>query len=139
MSWAARAVLCFVAVFAVVGVGGQSRSAFAAEREPFSNERFEELKADGTPFLVVFYAPWCSTCRRQEQILTSLRKEAEFSKVRELGVNWDEGVEHRAPFSISRRSTIVAFRGPTEVGRIVASTKEGEIRELLKRAVAEGS
>ncbi len=47
--------------------------AWGLESEPFSNERFAELQADGELVLIDIFAPWCPTCARQHEVLKAYR------------------------------------------------------------------
>lgn len=39
--------------------------------QPFSPERYEELRADGTPFFINFTAAWCTICQVNERLTFS--------------------------------------------------------------------
>ena len=73
-----------------------------------------ELAAGKTVFLD-FGADWCSTCARQERVITALRAEnpnydANISFIR---VDWDDyrGAEITTSLGIPRRSTLVVLKG----------------------------
>lgn len=99
----------------------------------------ERLAAGETVF-VDFSATWCSTCRAQGRVIEGLRAanpayDAAMTFVR---VDWDSygtGPLARS-LSVPRRSTLILLRGDTELGRIVAGTREDEIRALMDRGLA---
>ncbi|MDJ0640197.1 MAG: thioredoxin family protein [Paracoccaceae bacterium] len=99
----------------------------------------KELKAGKTVF-VDFAADWCSTCRAQEAKIRKLRKEnpAYDANVTFIRVDWDKYGNSKLAnrLNIPRRSTLVVLKGDQELGRIVAGTRENEIKALLDTALA---
>ncbi len=99
----------------------------------------EQAMRDGKRIVLIFGADWCSTCRRQERIITDLRAaspryDAELTLIR---VDWDvhgTGELSRA-LAVPRRSTLIAFKGETELARIVAGTGVTEIKALMDQAL----
>lgn len=99
----------------------------------------EQAMRDGKRIVLIFGADWCSTCRRQERIITDLRAaspryDAELTLIR---VDWDvhgTGELSRA-LAVPRRSTLIAFKGETELTRIVAGTGAKEIKALMDQAL----
>lgn len=95
---------------------------------------------EGKRIVLIFGADWCSTCRRQERIINDLRAsspryDAELTIIR---VDWDAygtGELSRA-LAVTRRSTLIALNGDKELSRIIAGTREAEIRQLFDRALA---
>ena len=97
------------------------------------------LAAGETVFLD-FSATWCSTCRAQGRIIESLRQgnAAYDSAMTFVRVDWDQygRSDFTQSHSIPRRSTLVLLRGEAELGRVVASTREDDIRALMDLALA---
>ncbi|MDT8853630.1 thioredoxin family protein [Paracoccaceae bacterium Fryx2] len=99
----------------------------------------EQAMREGKRIVLIFGADWCSTCRRQERIINDLRAavpryDAELTLIR---VDWDAhgtGDLSRA-LAVPRRSTLIAFHGETELARIVAGTREADIKALMDRAL----
>ena len=98
----------------------------------------KELDA-GKTLLVDYAADWCSTCARQERVLTTLRDEnpAYDKNISFIRVDWDTYDLHEVTTSrnIPRRSTLILLRGDKELGRIVAGTGKAQIKELLDKAL----
>lgn len=100
----------------------------------------EQAMREGKRIVLIFGADWCSTCRRQERIINDLRAsspryDAELTIIR---VDWDAygtGELSRA-LAVPRRSTLIALNGDKELSRIIAGTREAEIRQLFDRALA---
>lgn len=112
----------------------------AAEIKAYTPGLAEQAMREGKRIVLIFGADWCSTCRRQERIIDDLRAaspryDAELTIIR---VDWDTygtGELSRA-LAIPRRSTLIALNGNKELARIIAGTREAEIRQLMDRALA---
>ncbi len=89
----------------------------------------------GDTVLLDFAADWCSTCRSQERTINALidANPAYGEAITIYRVDWDDYGRGDLvnQLNVPRRSTLVMFRGGAEVGRIVAGTREAEIRALL--------
>jgi len=89
----------------------------------------------GQTVFVAFNADWCSTCRSQERTIQALRdgNPAYDAAIAFYRVDWDEygGGTLVQSLNVPRRSTLIMFRNGAEVGRIVAGTREADIRALL--------
>ena len=98
-----------------------------------------ELAAGKTVF-VDFYTDWCTTCRSQQATLRKLKKAnpAYEENITFVRVDWDKHASSKLSKSLNipRRSTLVALKGDTEIGRIVAGTKREAIQELMDKALA---
>lgn len=99
----------------------------------------EEKLAAGETVFVDFAATWCSTCKRQERIISELRtNNPEFDKnISFVKVDWDAYGSHEVATSrkIPRRSTLILLQGEEELGRIVAGTDSDQIKKLLELAL----
>lgn len=112
----------------------------AAEIQAYTPGLAEQAMREGKLIVLIFGADWCSTCRRQERIVNDLRAaspryDAELTIIR---VDWDAygtGELSRA-LAVPRRSTLIALNGDKELARIIAGTREAEIRQLMDRALA---
>lgn len=110
-------------------------SATAAERLPYEQQAFEIARQEGRPVLIDISASWCATCRIQSEIVSELVKRPQFSDLLILSVDYDTQKDVmrglRAPF----RSTLIVFRGGSEVGRVVGDTRWTSIEALLSSAL----
>jgi len=99
----------------------------------------KEKLAAGETVLVDFAAQWCSTCKRQERVISELRADnPEFDKnISFVKVDWDTYGSHEVATSrkVPRRSTLILLQGEEELGRIVAGTDSDQIKQLLELAL----
>lgn len=112
--------------------------ASALTATPYTPATLAAAQQSGKPFLIDFFATWCSTCRAQERVIEGLIKEnPAYGTILVIRVDWDEHErgELVREMAIPRRSTLVVMRGETELGRIVAETGRDRIAKLLDLAL----
>jgi len=129
-----------IAAAAVVAIGSLAivAPASALTATDYTPAALAEAKASGKPFLIDFFATWCTTCKAQERVIDALIEEnPAYGEIPIIRVDWDE--HERGDLvrnmGIPRRSTLVIMAGETELGRIVAGTGHDEIAELLDLAL----
>jgi thiol-disulfide isomerase/thioredoxin len=100
----------------------------------------EERLAAGETVFLDFKASWCTTCKAQERVIEALKSQnpGYEAAITFINVDWDtyanDALTNR--LAIPRRSTLVVLKGDQELGRIVAGTREAEIRALMDLALA---
>ncbi|WP_035873255.1 thioredoxin family protein [Cucumibacter marinus] len=127
-----RSALALILAFAAIPLAFANYS-----YTDYSEDVLAAAEASGEPYLLDFYATWCTTCRAQERVVEGLyASDSKYNAIKVIRVDWDTYRRSQlvADLQIPRRSTLVLFKGETELGRIVAQTGEGEIRGLLDKA-----
>lgn len=109
--------------------------ATAGEIMPFSQRVFDKLTREGKAVVLDVTATWCPTCKEQKSILDSLMKQLAYKDVTLLTIDFDTSKSLLRKFKVSMQSTLVAFKGSTEVGRSVGDTNPKGIEGLIKKAV----
>lgn len=105
---------------------------------PYTPAALAAAQASGKPFLIDFFATWCTTCRAQERVIEGLiEQNPAYGKIPVIRVDWDEHErgELVRSMAIPRRSTLVIMQGETELGRLVAETGKDAIAALLDLAL----
>jgi len=109
-----------------------------AGMEAYTPGLIKQKLAAGETVFVDFAADWCSTCKRQERVISELcANNPEFdAKISFVRVDWDDFGSHEVSTSrnIPRRSTLLLLKGDEELGRIVAGTSADDIKALLELA-----
>lgn len=128
-----------ITLVAAAIAGSATRPAVALDTLAYSPGVLATLQASGKPFLIDFFATWCTTCAAQERVLDELKGEsAAYEAVPILRVDWDvygDG-ELSRQLAIPRRSTLVVMSGTQELGRLVAETRKDQIAGLLDLAIS---
>jgi len=101
----------------------------------FDQASFDALIKAGKPTLVMVHADWCTTCKAQEPVVSSLLKSSEFSGVTALRVDFDTQKDIVRSFSVVQQSTLILFKAGKEVGRSTGDTHKESIEALLRRAL----
>lgn len=109
--------------------------ASALEIRQFDAKNFKAAQKAGKPVLVDVKASWCHVCKEQHAALLHLDKKAEFAKLTVFEVDFDSQKEAVASLGARRQSTLIAFNGANETGRLVADASPESIEALLKTAI----
>jgi len=107
---------------------------------PYTPGLVEKELAAGKTVFVDFYTDWCVTCAAQRRIVERLKagNPAYGRAISFVAVDWDVYSDSKLAkrLNIPRRSTLVVLKGKQELGRIVAGTREADIRKLMDTALA---
>lgn len=113
---------------------GLSGPAWALDKERFSQERFESLKAGGELVLVGVWAKWCGTCARQQQLIQEYLDSHPEMKLNILLVDYDEDTEWVRQFA-PRQSTLLLFLGEDLFWYAVAEFRKDVIFDAFDAAL----
>ena len=102
---------------------------------PFEQAPFEAAKKAGKPVVVMVYAEWCPTCRKQDPAVDALLKTPEFAKFELFRVDFDMQEEELRALRVSRQSTLIIYKGEKEVSRSTGETRPEMIATQLRKAL----
>ncbi len=102
---------------------------------PYTQDKLDTLNKAGKPVLVLIVADWCGTCRTQEKILGELLPSKEFKDITALRVDFDTQKDVVRSFHVRYQSTLIVFKGGSEVARVTAETDRDAIAALLRHAL----
>jgi len=109
------------------------------EKEPFTQERFDELRESGAVVLVDIFADWCPTCAKQQNLIQQYRNQNPDNEFHILEVSFDDNKRAVRELRAPRQSTILLFKGNEQYWYSVAETRyEVFERELNKAFNAAG-
>ena len=117
----------FVALACLLIAAAATVAAQAASR--FDAKAFEAAQATGRTILIDVTAPWCPTCRQQRPILASIQKDN--PKLVVFEVDFDTAKDVLKRFRVTQQSTLIVFKGKSEVGRSTGDTDPARIRRLV--------
>ena len=109
-------------------------AASAGEVKKYDQATFDALAAADKPVVVVVHATWCPTCKAQDPIQKSLMKSEPFKDYTMLTLDFDADKATLKTLRVSQQSTMIVFKGKTEVGRSVGDTSKAGIEGLMKKA-----
>jgi thiol-disulfide isomerase/thioredoxin len=121
-----RTLVAIGAVFA----GGIAANAFEAKK--YDDAAFKAAQSAGTPILVHVTAPWCPTCKAQHQALGEIGKKEAYARIAVFDVDFDTQTDALKVLKANSQSTLIAFKGATETGRLVGATKADALEALIK-------
>ena len=127
--------MIFAKPFVLLTFFSAASIALAGDIKPFSQQAFEQLTKQGKPVVLDISAPWCPTCKQQKPVVDALMKQPAYKNVTVLTVDFDTSKPALKQFKVSQQSTLVAFKGSTEVGRSVGDTTPAGIEGLIKKTV----
>lgn len=114
-----------------------SIGAFAAQ--PFEKDAFQKAQKGGQKILLHFHADWCPTCRAQQKSLSSLEKQGALKGVTLFMVDFDGETELKKQLKVNAQSTLVAFLGGIENGRVTGVTSESDIKGFIQKSLIDVS
>jgi thioredoxin 1 len=124
--------------FAIVMLGAAllaGAPAQAFQTKAFDAQTFKAAQSAGDPILVDVFAPWCPTCKAQQQVLDKLKDKLEFAKLTVFKVDFDNQPDVVKSFGARAQSTLITYKGATETGRSAGDTAPDSIEALLSTAL----
>lgn len=112
-----------------------AQSAIASAERPYTDRAFKAAQDAGKPILVEIHADWCPTCKAQRPILDKLSARPAYAAIERFRVDFDSQKNLVKRFKARMQSTLVLYKGKTEVARSVGETDEGRIRAMLDKAL----
>ena len=109
--------------------------ALAGEAMPFSAASFEAAQKSGKPILIEVSAPWCPICKTQKPILAKLASEPRFKDLQIFDIDFDSQKDLLRRLNVRMQSTLIAYKGATEVGRSVGETQPEWIEGLIEKTL----
>jgi thiol-disulfide isomerase/thioredoxin len=118
-------------LIAIALLAGSSLTAQAGQ--PFDTSAFQQAQAAGKPILVDVTAPWCPTCKVQRPIVQEIEKSTPNLVVYE--VDFDSAKDVLKRFRVQSQSTLIVFKGASEVGRSTGDTNPASIKALVAKGL----
>jgi thiol-disulfide isomerase/thioredoxin len=132
MSIARRTILA--AALAISATAAFAQAA-GGPKAKFTQAAFDAAQAAGKSVLVEVSAPWCPVCKAQAPIIGSLLGKPEFKNMAVFEVDFDSQKDVLAKLNVQKQSTLITFKGKTEMSRTTGETKADAIEKQLKAAI----
>ena len=128
-----RHVVALASLALLLAAGpGPSR---AGETIPFSESAFTAAQNSGRPILFEVSAPWCPICKTQKPILAKLSADPRFKDLQIFDIDFDSQKALLKRLDVRMQSTLIAYKGATEVGRSVGETQPEWIEGLVEKTL----
>ena len=105
--------------------------AAAAEFQNYTPQAFAKAQAQGRPILIDVAASWCPVCAAQKKALEKITAGGAMPNLLILRVDFDSQKEVWKKFGAQKQSTLIAYKGRKETGRMAYDASEAKIRALL--------
>ncbi len=116
-----------IAHFAPVLAAGKSEVDFVN----FTQPSFDVARARGKRILVEVHAPWCPTCARQQAGIAAAQRLPANKNLIVFRIDFDSQKAVQKPLGVTRQSTLIAYKGKTETGRLLGETDPAAIARLI--------
>lgn len=123
-----------IALFAVPFV--VAAPAFAAETRPYSDAAFAAAQAQGRPIVIDVHAPWCPICAAQQRVIAATTADPRYAKMIVFRIDYDSQKPLWKKFGAQKQSTLIAFKGKRETGRMAYDASPAKVNALLASAVS---
>lgn len=123
--------------FAMIGFAiAISAPVVAMETTPYSDAAFARAQAANKPILIEVHAPWCPVCAAQGRAMDRIMAKGGYDDLVVMRIDFDSQKSLWTKFGARKQSTLIAFRGKTETGRIAYVSDEASVAKLLASTVA---
>ncbi len=122
-------------ILAVAWLALSISPAMAADPVPFEQAAFDAAQKAGKPILIEVSAPWCPICKAQKPVIAKLTKDPRFKDLQVFDIDFDSRKDVLKGFNARMQSTLIAFKGETEVGRSVGETQPEWIEGLVEKTL----
>ena len=99
----------------------------------FTIQKFEEAKKNGETVVVTAWNKYCGTCKRQKVVLDQAEKD--FKDVLFLYYSHPKMKDIAKYLKIDHRSTILVYKGNTEVSRTIGQLDKSVIYSNIKKGI----
>lgn len=117
----------FLTCFAIATA---SSLAIALDIQPYALETLAAKQKAGEAVTLHFHAAWCPTCRAQEKVFNGWKGDAAVPGTL-LVVNYDKERELKRQLGVRTQSTVIAYKGSKETGRLAGETDPAALRTVL--------
>lgn len=107
----------------------------AAEKTSFDATQFAQAQADNQSIMVMVTAPWCPTCKAQKPILDEVTGKPSFKNLKIFEVDFDTRKDVLRDLKVTMQSTLIVYKGKTEMGRSTGDTKKESIETLVNKSL----
>ena len=105
----------------------------ALDIQPYTPETLAAKQKAGEAVALHFHADWCPTCRAQDKVFNGWKGDASVPGTL-LIVNYDKERDLKRQLGVRTQSTVIAYKGTRETGRLAGDTDPKALRAILDSA-----
>jgi thiol-disulfide isomerase/thioredoxin len=102
----------------------------------FDGAQFQAIQQRNAPVILFVHAPWCPICRAQEKTVAKLLATPRYKGVTVLTIDFDTQKSLWSKFGVTSQSTLIAFHGRRETGRLSYDSDPAKITALFASALS---
>lgn len=125
----------FAAGVPAIAVTAPAATTAAPSIQPFNQAAFDAAQKAGKPILVWVHAPWCPVCREQAKTIARVTAEPAYRDMQVFRIDYDTQKPLWQKFGATMQSTVIAFHGKRETGRIAHETDDSKVSAVIKSAI----
>jgi thioredoxin-like negative regulator of GroEL len=122
-----------IVTLAAIALSAACNLALALDIQPYAPETLAAKQKAGESVALHFHADWCPTCRAQEKVFNGWKGDASVPGTL-LIVNYDKERELKRQLGVRTQSTVIAYKGGKETGRLAGDTDPKALRAVLDSA-----
>lgn len=120
---------------AFAAVAAFATPANAAETRKFDAASFAAAQSQGRPILVDVKAWWCPVCASQDRTIKAAITDPKYAPLVIFEIDYDKQKAEWKALNVRKQSTLIAYRGTRELGRMEYDTNKAKINALLASTV----
>lgn len=115
--------------------GLAASTARAGEIVPANMEAYKQAATAKKPIIMHVHATWCPVCAKQNVVIESLMKEAEFKDVIVFKIDFDTDKGLVEQLGVKNQSTLIAAKGALEIERTAGISDKEQIRQFIRKSL----
>lgn len=119
----------------IVGLLGAWAARAAAGQITYDETKFDAALARRDSFVLALVTDWCTTCNRQEVIVTELLEEPRFKDLTLFVADYDRELKLRRRLRVALQGTFVVYKDGREVARSTGVTDKAALAALFAKAL----
>jgi len=122
-----------IVTVAAIALSAAFNLAQALDIQPYTPETLAAKQKAGEAVALHFHADWCPTCRAQDKVFNGWKGDASVPGTL-LIVNYDKERDLKRQLGVRTQSTVIAYKGTRETGRLAGDTDPKALRAVLDSA-----